>query len=91
MKPKAAAIQRLGPTRSPKRSAAPIITKKGEVITRAMTCQGGVPLAKAIVKAVSRFDKPEILAEVSAGLGEAMPGISLSDMPEADRMARRGW
>ncbi|MCC6871348.1 MAG: pyridoxal 5'-phosphate synthase lyase subunit PdxS [Candidatus Fermentibacter sp.] len=47
--------------------------------------------AKAIVKAVSRFDKPEILAEVSAGLGEAMPGISLSDMPEADRMARRGW
>lgn len=47
--------------------------------------------AKAIVKAVSQFDKPQILAEVSAGLGEAMPGISLSDMPEADRMARRGW
>ncbi len=47
--------------------------------------------AKAIVKAVSQYDNPGIIAEVSAGLGEAMPGINVTDMPEADRMARRGW
>lgn len=31
--------------------------------------------AKAIVKAVANFKKPEVLAEVSAGLGEAMEGV----------------
>ncbi|MDM7992886.1 MAG: pyridoxal 5'-phosphate synthase lyase subunit PdxS [Candidatus Fermentibacter sp.] len=47
--------------------------------------------ASAIVKAVSQYGNAALIAEVSAGLGEAMPGISVSDMPEADRMARRGW
>ncbi len=47
--------------------------------------------ASAIVKAVSQYGNAMLIAEVSAGLGEAMPGISVSDMPEADRMARRGW
>ena len=47
--------------------------------------------ASAIVKAVSQYGNAALIAEVSAGLGDAMPGISVSDMPEADRMARRGW
>ena len=47
--------------------------------------------AKAIVEAVTHFDRPDILANVSRGLGEAMVGISTSGMAETDRIAQRGW
>ena len=47
--------------------------------------------AKAIVEAVSQFDKPEVIARVSAGLGEAMVGINISDIPTNEKMANRGW
>jgi len=47
--------------------------------------------ARAIVQAVTHYDNPEILAEVSRGLGEAMVGIHVSDIPEAGRLAVRGW
>jgi pyridoxal 5'-phosphate synthase pdxS subunit len=47
--------------------------------------------AKAIVKATTHFDNPEILAEVSRGLGEAMVGINVSDLPAPHRLAERGW
>jgi pyridoxal 5'-phosphate synthase pdxS subunit len=47
--------------------------------------------AKAIVKATTFFDKPEVIAEVSRGLGEAMVGINVSDLPAPHRLAERGW
>lgn len=47
--------------------------------------------AKAIVEAVTHFDKPEILAQVSRGLGEAMVGINVTSLPEKDKIAQRGW
>jgi pyridoxal 5'-phosphate synthase pdxS subunit len=47
--------------------------------------------AKAIVEAVTHYDKPDILARVSRGLGEAMVGINVASMPEGDRIAQRGW
>ena len=47
--------------------------------------------AKAIVEAVSRFDSPEVLAEISRNLGEAMVGINISTLPDEERMANRGW
>ena len=47
--------------------------------------------AKAIVAATTYFDKPEVLAEVSTGLGKAMAGQSVVAMPEGERLARRGW
>jgi len=47
--------------------------------------------AKAIVEATTHFDNPEILAEVSKGLGEPMVGIGVSDLPQAERLAVRGW
>lgn len=47
--------------------------------------------AKAIVKAVEHFDDPAVLAEVSKGLGEAMVGINLDSLSEAERLASRGW
>jgi pyridoxal 5'-phosphate synthase pdxS subunit len=47
--------------------------------------------AKAIVKAVTHFNDPKILAEVSKGLGEAMVGIGVSQLSEKERLADRGW
>jgi pyridoxal 5'-phosphate synthase pdxS subunit len=47
--------------------------------------------ARAIVEAVSRYDRPDIIAQVSRGLGEAMVGINVSTLPEEDRLAQRGW
>ena len=47
--------------------------------------------AQAIVKAATHYDNPEILAEVSAGLGEPMRGISAGEIPAEERLAARGW
>jgi len=47
--------------------------------------------ARAIVEAVSQYDKPEIIAKVSAGLGEPMVGIDVHSLRAEDRMASRGW
>jgi pyridoxal 5'-phosphate synthase pdxS subunit len=46
--------------------------------------------ARAIVKATKHFADPEILAEVSRGLGSAMPGLSVASLEPADRLASRG-
>jgi pyridoxal 5'-phosphate synthase pdxS subunit len=47
--------------------------------------------AAAIVKATTFFDDPEVVADVSRGLGEAMVGINVSDLPAPHRLAERGW
>ena len=47
--------------------------------------------AKAIVKATTFYNDPSVLAEVSRGLGEAMVGINVSDLPAPHRLAERGW
>ena len=47
--------------------------------------------AKAIVKATTFFDDAKVIAEVSRGLGEAMVGINVSDLPAPHRLAERGW
>ncbi len=47
--------------------------------------------AEAIVKATTVFDDPDVIAKVSRGLGEAMVGINVADVPEPHRLAERGW
>jgi pyridoxal 5'-phosphate synthase pdxS subunit len=47
--------------------------------------------AKAIVDAVTYWEDPRKLAEVSAGLGEAMRGLEIAAVPKAERFAARGW
>lgn len=47
--------------------------------------------AQAIVKAVTHYNDPDILAEVSRNLGEAMVGINLDTLPEEELLAGRGW
>ncbi len=47
--------------------------------------------AKAIVAATTNFNDPEVLAQVSEGLGEAMPGLEISSISPEHRMQERGW
>jgi pyridoxal 5'-phosphate synthase pdxS subunit len=47
--------------------------------------------AAAIVKATAFFDDPAVIAEASRGLGEAMVGINVADLPAPHRLAERGW
>jgi pyridoxal 5'-phosphate synthase pdxS subunit len=55
--------------------------------------KSGDPLkrARAIVRATTHYQDPDILAEVSRDLGEPMVGINLDKLPEHEQMARRGW
>lgn len=47
--------------------------------------------AKAIVEATTHFNDADIVARVSRNLGEAMVGINISEIPDAERMQERGW
>lgn len=47
--------------------------------------------AAAVVKAVTHYREPAVLAEVSRNLGEAMVGRQVSAIPEAELLAGRGW
>ena len=57
------------------------IFKSGDPALRAAAC----------VKATTFFDDPKVLADVSRGLGDAMVGINVADLPVAHRLAERGW
>ncbi len=48
-------------------------------------------VAKAITEATANFENAEILAKVSKGLGKAMPGLEMSEIPEEERLQTRGW
>ncbi|THH33890.1 hypothetical protein EUX98_g296 [Antrodiella citrinella] len=47
--------------------------------------------AKAIVQAVTHFNNPKILAEVSENIGDAMVGLTITDNMKGGRLAARGW
>jgi pyridoxal 5'-phosphate synthase pdxS subunit len=47
--------------------------------------------ARAIVEAVTFYDDPRKLAEVSRGLGQPMIGIAARSLPEGEILAKRGW
>ena len=47
--------------------------------------------AAAIVKAVTFYDDPSVIAKVSRGLGEAMVGINVTDLAAPHRLSERGW
>ncbi len=47
--------------------------------------------ARAMVQAVANWDRPDLLAEISTGLPQAMRGISLETLSEGELLAKRGW
>lgn len=48
-------------------------------------------MAKAVVRATTHYKDPKIIAEVSHGLGEAMPGLEIKSIPKESLLAVRGW
>ena len=48
-------------------------------------------MAEAIVKAVTHYREPAILAQISEGLPRGMKGLSLEAIPEEQQLAKRGW
>ncbi|MGB9980402.1 pyridoxal 5'-phosphate synthase lyase subunit PdxS [Methanobacterium sp.] len=48
-------------------------------------------VAKAVTEATANYEDAEILAKVSRGLGKAMPGLEISQIPEEERLQSRGW
>ena len=48
-------------------------------------------MASAIVAAVNNYDKPDVLAEISKGLGAQMKGIDISTLSDKDILQTRGW
>ena len=57
------------------------IFKSGDPLKRAIAC----------VKATTFFDDAKVVADASRGLGEAMVGINVADLPAPHRLAERGW
>jgi len=49
------------------------------------------PRARAIVEATTNYKDPDILAKISHGLGEPMPGLDMKDIGEDDLLQTRGW
>jgi pyridoxal 5'-phosphate synthase pdxS subunit len=47
--------------------------------------------AKAIVKATTYYKEPDVIAEVSKGLGEAMAGLDIKQIPDEELLSPRGW
>jgi pyridoxal 5'-phosphate synthase pdxS subunit len=50
-----------------------------------------VARAQAIVKATTHYQDPAIIAEVSKGLGAAMPGLDIKTLPQQELLSSRGW
>jgi pyridoxal 5'-phosphate synthase pdxS subunit len=48
-------------------------------------------MARAIVRAVTDYDKPDVLAEISEGLPQAMRGLGMEQIAESEQLAKRGW
>jgi len=48
-------------------------------------------VAASVVKATTHYQDAKIIAEISKGLGAAMPGVSVKNIPEAELLAPRGW
>jgi len=57
------------------------IFKSGDPASRAAAC----------VKATTFFDDPKVIADAARGLGDAMVGINVADIPAPHRLAERGW
>ena len=53
--------------------------------------QDPLRMAKAVVAATTYHDQPNVLAEVSAGLGAPMQGLAISSIPGPELLAARGW
>ncbi len=68
-----------------------VLTREIKRLIGIFKSQDPATRAKAIVAATTHYSDPKIIAEVSRGLGEAMPGLEISQIPESELLATRGW
>jgi len=66
------------------------IFKSGEGLSPREAVKAQAKMASAIVKATTHYNDPDMLAEVSRGLGDAMRGRSVASIPLAEQLAGRG-
>ena len=69
----------------------PSVTINGPVNTPVLPWTEDLTLAKAIVQATTHYNDAKMLADISAGLGEAMRGQSVASLPQGELLAVRGW
>ena len=50
-----------------------------------------IPEDKNVISATTDYNDPEMLVEISKGLGASMPGLDVRTMPEDQKLAQRGW
>jgi len=72
-----------------------------EMLARAVATEAGVDVDRALAiferlgleheAATTYHDKPDMLAEVSTGLGKAMAGLEIPAIPKEELLASRGW
>jgi len=55
------------------------------------TAENPEKMADAIVEAVNNYDKPDVLAEISKGLGDQMKGIDIRTLSDVETLQTRGW
>ncbi len=55
------------------------------------TAENPENMANAIVEAVNNYDKPDVLAEISKGLGDQMKGIDIRTLSDVETLQTRGW
>jgi pyridoxal 5'-phosphate synthase pdxS subunit len=55
------------------------------------TAENPEKMANAIVEAVNNYDKPDVLAEISKGIGEQMKGIDIRTLSDVETLQTRGW
>src|SRR5690349_2286255 len=67
------------------------VAEKGKLPVVLFTAGNPAERAAAIVKATTFHDDPDVVAKVSRGLGEAMVGINVEEIPQPHRLAERGW
>jgi pyridoxal 5'-phosphate synthase pdxS subunit len=67
------------------------IFKAGEGLPEERRTEEQERRARAIVQAVANYNRPEILAQVSEELGVPMKGLNVSELPEEQLLAKRGW
>jgi pyridoxal 5'-phosphate synthase pdxS subunit len=48
-------------------------------------------MGRAIVKATTHYRDPAIIADISKGLGVAMPGLDINTIPQENLLSARGW
>ncbi len=72
-------------------SSAPASSRSDRISNRTRRGATSGAWREAIVKAVTNYNRPDVLAESSEGLPQAMRGLSMEAIPGEQQLAKRGW